>query len=636
VERRQLARGDQALRAGPDGGCDRGLIRGRALGLARTAAPAFITFAAIVGLAAANGGYFPTDYGWAALGFLVLAATAVLLVERVELGRLDWALLAGLAGLTLWVGLSAAWSTSLAQPLLEAERTVVYPAAALALLLVVRREGATSLLAGVAAGSTAVGAYALATRLFPDALGAYDPTGTGYQLAEPVGYSNALGILVAIGILLAMGFAAEAPPAAARALASASLVVLGPALYFTFSRGAWLALIVGAAVLVALQPRRLRSSVVALLAAVPAGLAVLACSRTEALTHVGAPLPEAARAGHRLAGVLAAILLGSALLGLALPRVEGRLVLPRRLQLSFVVAAAVGLAAGVALIAVSRGPSSSGDLNERLVNSSSSFRTDYWRVARSQFADHPWLGAGAGSFERFWLERRPIDFFSRDAHSLYAETLAELGPIGLLLVVGTLSVPLVAARGVRARRYAAAAAGAYVAFLAHAGIDWDWEMPVVTVAGLACGVALVILGRRTERPRPASARFRIGALVLLAPLTAWVLLMHVGNAALLASSEALGEGDLEQAEAQARKAQDWAPWSYEPWQRLGEAELAQGDAAAARSSFGRAIERDPANWELWYDLALASEGDERGRSLDEAVRLNPLSTEVRQLRAASS
>jgi hypothetical protein len=37
----------------------------------------------------------------------------------------------------------------------------------------------------------------------------------------------------------------------------------------------------------------------------------------------------------------------------------------------------------------------------------------------------------------------------------------------------------------------AAAAGAYVAFLFHAGVDWDWEMPAVTVAGLACGVALM-------------------------------------------------------------------------------------------------------------------------------------------------
>ncbi|HYT50946.1 MAG TPA: hypothetical protein VEL10_01935 [Gaiellaceae bacterium] len=39
----------------------------------------------------------------------------------------------------------------------------------------------------------------------------------------------------------------------------------------------------------------------------------------------------------------------------------------------------------------------------------------------------------------------------RDAHSLYVETLAELGPIGLALLSAALVVPLVAA--VRARRH---------------------------------------------------------------------------------------------------------------------------------------------------------------------------------------
>ena len=41
------------------------------------------------------------------------------------------------------------------------------------------------------------------------------------------------------------------------------------------------------------------------------------------------------------------------------------------------------------------------------------------------------------------------------------------------------------------RGASAAAAGGYVAFLFHAGVDWDWEMPAVTVAGLFCGAALL-------------------------------------------------------------------------------------------------------------------------------------------------
>jgi hypothetical protein len=36
----------------------------------------------------------------------------------------------------------------------------------------------------------------------------------------------------------------------------------------------------------------------------------------------------------------------------------------------------------------------------------------------------------------------------------------------------------------------AAALGGAVTFLVHAGLDFDWEMPAVTVAGIACLAAL--------------------------------------------------------------------------------------------------------------------------------------------------
>ena len=57
-------------------------------------------------------------------------------------------------------------------------------------------------------------------------------------------------------------------------------------------------------------------------------------------------------------------------------------------------------------------------------------------------------------------------------------------------------------RRLRARaiaRLVAPAAAAYSAFLVHAGLDWDWEMPVTTLAGLACGAALLASGRGLSR-----------------------------------------------------------------------------------------------------------------------------------------
>ena len=122
-------------------------------------------------------------------------------------------------------------------------------------------------------------------------------------------------------------------------------------------------------------------------------------------------------------------------------------------------------------------------------------RPYYWWTAWNAVDDRPLAGSGAGTFDLIWSAGAPIPAYVLDAHSLYLETLVELGPLGLALVLGALLVPVVAAVPARTP-VAAVAAGAYVAFLFHAGVDWDWEMPAVTVAGLACGAA-ILAERRT-------------------------------------------------------------------------------------------------------------------------------------------
>jgi predicted Zn-dependent protease len=49
---------------------------------------------------------------------------------------------------------------------------------------------------------------------------------------------------------------------------------------------------------------------------------------------------------------------------------------------------------------------------------------------------------------------------------------------------------------------------------------------------------------------------------------------------------------------------------------------------AARAILLAALERDPGDWELWYDLALASEGGGRARAAARARALNPLAPEL--------
>jgi len=122
-------------------------------------------------------------------------------------------------------------------------------------------------------------------------------------------------------------------------------------------------------------------------------------------------------------------------------------------------------------------------------------RPEYWRVALEDAQDHPLLGSGAGSFDDVWLERRTIAANVRDAHSLYLESLAELGPVGLALVLTAFAIPLVGAVRARGQPLAVVAGGAYVAFLVHAGLDWDWEVPAVTLAGLLCGCAPLVANR---------------------------------------------------------------------------------------------------------------------------------------------
>ena len=216
-----------------------------------------------------------------------------------------------------------------------------------------------------------------------------------------------------------------------------------------------------------------------------------------------------------------------------------------------------------------------------------------------------------------------------DAHNLYLETLAELGAPGLILLLLVLGMPFAAVKRARAATpLAAAACGAYVAFLLHAGIDWDWEMPAVTLSALFCGLALMAAARREGEPRVLRPGMRWAALATTAALGAFVLLGLLGNSAISASSKATNAGKLARAESRARRATNLAPWSAEPWRRLGEAQLVGGNLVGARKSFRQAIAKDRRDWRLWFELAQASTGTERRRAIAAASHLNPLSPEI--------
>ena len=167
----------------------------------------------------------------------------------------------------------------------------------------------------------------------------------------------------------------------------------------------------------------------------------------------------------------------------------------RRIPRALTAAIGVGAAAAVAAVAVAIAHQEH-NLTARLAGAN---RPHYWHVAWREVELNPVLGSGAGTFERYWLLYRPVGSFARDAHSLYLETLAELGPVGLVLLLAALGLPLLVLRGRRDPLLATAAAG-YVAYLVHTGVDWDWELPAVTLSGLLCGCSLLVATRRDDAP----------------------------------------------------------------------------------------------------------------------------------------
>jgi O-antigen ligase len=349
------------------------------------------------------------------------------------------------------------------------------------------------------------------------------PTGGGphsERLAWPVTYANGLGLFAVYGVLLAAGLPSLWPR-----IAPADAALCGAAVYLTFSRSALLVGAGAAVLLVALQPRAARGVAGALL-----GIAGVA-----ALDAVGKPSGAA----------LVPALIGGALAAAALPELRVRV--PRCVA----IAGAIALAAAGAFLAqplASRFAAPAPDERNahRLVDVSGHGRTKLWRVAWNEGAARPLQGGGAGTWARHAVARLGLTA-PANAHSLYLETFAELGLVGLALLAAALALMLV-----RTREPAALALLA--AFVVHAAVDWDWQLPAVTIpALLAAGT-----GRRPARTAP----------LVLAPLA-----LVVGIAAAL---HGIGAAILESgpSPARARLAAHLLPWDARPW-------LAAGDRARA-------------------------------------------------------
>jgi O-Antigen ligase len=613
-----------------------------------------------------SGGFFAGPVAVTAL------TLALLLVLRITVAREPfggWSLALGLgsgalACLAVLILVSAAWSHAPARSIVEFDRALLY---ALVLTLtgsLAGRRGDLAVLLRCTGGAFAAIALAgLVTRLFPTTF----PITAGVlpeRVGFPLTYWNAMGIACAMGCLLALHHtASEREPPAVRVVAAALLAPIAVTLYFTFSRGAIWVLPLGLVLYAVLaRPRGLLTALPA--AGLPAAVALVVAYHADKLAKVGYATAAAAPQAHRVALAVAVCAVVAALARLAALPLDARLAavrLPaareRGLKLGLVAAAVVvvvagGLAAHLprriadAKDTFERGQymAYNADLRTRLTSVVDNGRIDNWRVALDGFRESPLHGTGAGTYALTWQRDRPAPpVHIVDGHSLYLETLSEMGVPGLVFVAVLLATLLgggvLRLRGPERHAYGAfVATGAMLAV--HAGIDWDWEMPALFV--WLFGAGGVALAAR-EGARPAWELGRVprvaaGLAVLVLAITPWLVFRSQGP--LNAAQRDFAAGDCPAAINAALTATERFGVRPEPWEVLGYCDARVGQYALATRAMDAARARDPGNWEYVYGQAIMAgvAGRDPRPDAARALRLNPLEplarTLVRDLRRA--
>jgi O-antigen ligase len=511
---------------------------------------------------------------------------------------------------------------------------------------------------GLAIGALAVCTVSLITRVLPNVW----PTSPGVadnRLSYPVTYWNALGLLAAIGILLALGITSNPREnRLVRAFAAAGVPIAAATLFLTFSRGAIAALAIGLVTFLAIG--RSRALIGALFATVPTtAVALLVTYHANLLDSVDPTTPGAIAQGRTVAAGVAAAALAAGLIRAAVrtPKKNRPEKSPNRFGISARTRAAVvaGVLAAIVLAGVAAGGPAwvsrrydqfiSGatipgtDFRTRLTNSSSNGRSELWRVGLKAFASEPISGTGAGTYEFSWYRYRKVTMSVVDAHSLYVETLSELGLVGLVLLLGTV-VAILATLARRARQRAgpnrviyAALFSAAVAWALHSVVDWDWEMPVVTAWVFAAGgAALAARNPVAHRSPGAGARVPIAVGLLVVAVTPTLLMLsqtHIQRAA-----NAFRAGNCSRAESQALASIDVLALRPEPYQILGYCDISDGRAQDAVAAMKEAVNQEPGSWEYHYGLAIADAyaGIDPRAQMATVLRMDPHDPLVEELR----
>jgi O-Antigen ligase len=625
----------------------------------RAVVPWLLGFVLVAYLGLKGGGYDPLvhDQAGIAAWWIVLAGTMVAVLPRHRLGPLAWVAVGLLAAFAAWTALSLTWAESVERTSADLARTAGYLGVFALALLVRDAKDTRRMIGAVAAGVVCVVIVALLSRLHPSWFSDAAQTGnfvTGgrERLSYPLNYWNGLAALVAIGAPLVLQVAACAKSVLFRAAAAAALPAMALVAFLTLSRGGIAAAIVALALFLAFTSDRLPKLLTLLLAGAGSAILINAADQRDALQH-GLLDATARQQGDELLTIALLVCLAVGLLqfGVSLAMAKDRrpswTLVPRRV--SFLAAGTVLVAVlitAVAMDAPGRGSDawaefkSEGSLgkgSERLTSVAGNGRYQLWESAVEENRSEPLTGTGSGSFE-FWWARNGTSFETvRDTHSLYLQTLGELGIVGLVILAAFLLTILIGGAwmtiraGPSERPQLAAALAGFAAFCLTAAFDWMWQIPVIPVTALLLASVLVSIGARPAwrgngamrfAPRLAAAAIAVGAIIAIAiPLAATSLVRQ-------SESEARS-GDLSAALEAARSAQNAQPSAASP--RLQQALVleAQASLASALVAARAATERESTNWRTWLVLSRieAELGDAPAavRAYRKARSLNPFS-----------
>ena len=622
--------------------------------------------AALVYLSFNAGGYFPSAPGFVAIVFAQALVLRTTLAARPFEG-FSRALAIPLTGLVLYAAFqlaSALWSHATAHTLDSFSRTLLY-VLAFVLFGSVRytRRRADWVLRALVAGLAAVCLIGLVSRVLPHTW----PTASSFfanRLNYPLTYWNAEGMIAAIVLILGFHLTADrAEHWSVRVFAAAVLPGVAATLLLTFSRGAMGVTVIGLLAYCLLT--RFSTLPTALLAvAPPVAIAVRSAWDATALATRHPTSPAAISQGHHVAVVVGACMVGAGLLRAVLLLADRQIAElpvvrtpPRR-----GVRLGVGVGAGVIVLAVGLAAGAGGfahreydkfvqgtnephvtQTRDRLTDPANNGRVSLWKVAIRIYDTQRLRGTGAGTYQQYYPRYRTERLYVVDAHSLYLQSLAELGVAGfvliLLVVLSILGGLAVRIRGPDRTLYAALFAVS-LAWAVHQAFDWDWQMPAVTLG------VFILAGLALARPRDG----RVGLSGLPAGRTlvafGWLalavapLLVSTSYARLQRSGAELKRGDCVSAKQEALSSLSLSAKRPQAYAIIGICDLEQGFAQSAVPAMTQAATLEPESWEeqYWLAVARAAAGIDPHAAIRRAIELNPreagLRNAARKLRSS--